>query len=64
MGIERETNFRDFFPVASVLFMYLMLKLKIFLGIFCCTLDQRELVLGNENSKIDDKAKPCEVNLC
>ena len=41
-----------------------MVKLKTFLGIFCCTLDQRERVLGNENFEIDDKTKPCEVNSC
>ena len=49
--------------MASVLFKYLMVKSKIFLGISCCTLDQRELVLGNEKFKINDKTKPCEVHL-
>ena len=41
-----------------------MVKLKIFLGIFCCPLDPRELVLGNKNFKIDDKTKPSKVNSC
>ena len=61
--IERETIYKDSFQVASILSKYLMVKLKIFLGIFCCTLDQRELVVGNEIVKIDDNTKPCEVNL-
>ena len=61
---NRETIFKDFFLVASIFFKYFMAKLKIFLGIYSCTLDQRELPLGNENVRIDDKTKPCEVNSC
>ena len=32
-----------------------MVKSKIFLGIFCCNFDQRELALGDKNFKIDDE---------
>ena len=46
--IERERDhWKRFLLVASALFKYLMVKLKTFFGIFCCTLDQRKLVLGN-----------------
>ena len=57
--IERERDhLLRFFLVASVLFQYSMVKLKIFLGIFCCMLDQRELVLGNDNFNIDENTNP------
>ena len=38
-------HLQGFFFVASVLFRYLMVKLKMFLGIFICTFDQRFQVL-------------------
>ena len=56
--IERERPFVKIFLFASVLFKYLIVKLKIFLGIFCCMLGQRELVLGNDNFDIDENAIP------
>ena len=45
-----------------MLFRYFIMKLKMFLGIFCCTVDQRPRTLKLESLRIEDIMKPCDVN--
>ena len=39
------------------------MKLKVFLGIFCCTIDQKLHFFRTENGSIADTIKYCDVNL-
>ena len=50
----------EVFLVASVLFKYLMLKLKIFAGSLLCALDHNEFSLREELSRRKFMMNPCD----